>query len=75
MVKTAIKHVFKVVLLTPTPGITESLSDPNTLFAQHTLQIIYVGLKYHVLVVKSYAKFKAIAANVLDFSNMIYNWP
>ena len=62
MIKTALKQNTKVVLLTPTPDITENILDPNALLAQHTAQIIALGAKYNIPVVDSYQQFKNIKA-------------
>jgi len=62
MIKTAVKHGIKVILMTPTPDITESLSDQNAPLAQMARQISELGVKYHVPVIDPYSKFKEIVA-------------
>lgn len=62
MIKAALKQNIKVVLLTPTPDVTENILDPTSLLAQHTAQIIALGDKYHIPVVNSYRQFKNIKA-------------
>jgi acyl-CoA thioesterase-1 len=62
MIKAALKQNVKVVLLTPTPDVTENILDANSLLAQHTAQIIALGAKYQIPVVDSYQQFKSIKA-------------
>ncbi|WP_295796284.1 GDSL-type esterase/lipase family protein [Mucilaginibacter sp.] len=62
MIKAALKKNIKVVLLTPTPDVTENILDPNAPLAQHTAQIISLGAKYHTPVIDSYQQFKNIKA-------------
>ena len=62
MIKAALKQNVKVVLLTPTPDVTENILDPNAPLTQHAAQIIALGAKYHIPVVDSYRRFKNLKA-------------
>jgi acyl-CoA thioesterase-1 len=62
MIKAALKQNIKVVLLTPTPDVTENILDAKALLAQHTAQIIALGAKYRIPVVDNYQQFKNIKA-------------
>ena len=66
MIKEALKANVKLILLTPTPDLTEDIKDPNAPLAQHTNQIIELGKKYHLLVVNSYAAFKNLVIEGAD---------
>jgi len=66
MIKEALKAKVKLILLTPTPDLTEDIKDPNAPLAQHTNQIIALGNKYHLPVVNSYAAFKKLAMDGVD---------
>lgn len=66
MIKQALKSKIKLVLLTPTPDITENILDPNAPLAQHTQQIIALGAQYDIPVVDSYNHFKKLKENGED---------
>jgi hypothetical protein len=68
MIKQAVKSKIKIVLLTPTPDITENILDPDALLAQHTKQIIALGAQYGVPVVDSYNYFKKLKENGQDIA-------
>lgn len=68
MIRIALKHKIKVVLLTPTPDITENILDPNAPLAQHTKQIIALGEQYHIPVVDSYNYFRKLKKQGADLS-------
>lgn len=61
MIKQALQNRIKLILLTPTPDVTEDIKDNNALLAQHTRQIKELGNKYYIPVVDSYGAFKKLA--------------
>lgn len=68
MIKQALKSKIKIVLLTPTPDITENIQDPNAPLAQHTKQIIALGARYGVPVADSYNCFRKLKENDQDIN-------
>ncbi|WP_158796450.1 GDSL-type esterase/lipase family protein [Pedobacter sp. L105] len=60
MIRMALKRNIKVVLMTPTPDISEDILDENAPLAQHTRQILELGREFGVPVVNPYKKFKEI---------------
>lgn len=61
MIKQALKKGIKVVLMTPTPDLTENILDDNAVLEQHSQQIRELAAKYHIGLVDSYAEFKSLA--------------
>ena len=61
MINQALKANVKVVLLTPTPDISEDIKNTGTPLAQHSQQIIELGKQYNIPVIDSYGTFKKIA--------------
>lgn len=66
MIRMAQKQGIKVVLLTPTPDITENILDDNAPLEQHSRQIRALARKYGTGLVDSYAAFKQKAENGED---------
>jgi lysophospholipase L1-like esterase len=60
MIRMALKRNIKVVLMTPTPDISEDILDVNALLAQHTNQILDLGREFRIPVINPYDKFKEI---------------
>lgn len=63
MIETALEHNIKVILLTPTPDLKESISDPDSALAQHAEQIRSLAKSYGVGLVDSYQFFSELAIN------------
>lgn len=61
MITEALTEKVKVVLLTPTPDLTEDILDDNAPLEQHRQQIRELATTYNVGLVDSYAIFKEIA--------------
>lgn len=61
MITEALTEKIKVILLTPTPDLTEDILDDNALLEQHSQQIRELATTYKVGLVDSYAIFKEIA--------------
>lgn len=59
----------KLILLTPSPDLTENIKDSNAPLAQHTAQILSLGAKYHIPVINSYKAFKDLALSGIDLTN------
>lgn len=66
MIKQALKQDIKIVLMTPTPDLTENILDENTPLAKHARQIRDLASKYHLGLVDSYAMFKDLAKEGKD---------
>ena len=66
MIKQALKQDIKIVLMTPTPDLTENILDENTPLAKHAQQIRDLASKYHLGLVDSYAMFKDLAKEGKD---------
>lgn len=58
MIKAAIKNNVKVVLMTPTPDMTEDLMSDDSLLAKHAAAIRALASKYSVALVDSYSTFR-----------------
>nr|WP_294895131.1 GDSL-type esterase/lipase family protein [uncultured Pedobacter sp.] len=69
MINMTLKKNIKLVLLTPTPDLKENIKDDNALLAQHTAQILGLGVKYHVPVINSYQAFKDLALSGVDLKS------
>ena len=61
MITEAKEYGTKVILLTPTPDLSENILDKDTKLAQHAEQIRALAKTYQVGLVDSYALFKNIA--------------
>lgn len=61
MIKEAQKQNIPVILLTPTPDLTEDILDDNSLLEQHSRQIRSLAQKYNTGLADCYANFKAKA--------------
>ena len=60
MIQEAFEQHVKVVLMTPTPDLTEDILNPETSLEKHALQIRELAAKYQTGLVDSYAAFKQI---------------
>ncbi|HCC17360.1 MAG: lipase [Bacteroidetes bacterium GWD2_45_23] len=58
MIKTAQEHGIKVILLTPTPDLTEDILDDNSPLEQFSIQIRELSEEYGTGLVDSYDAFK-----------------
>ncbi len=58
MIEAALKKDIKVILLTPTPDLTENILDDGCKLAAHSDLIRRLAAEYHVGLVDSYALFK-----------------
>lgn len=61
MIQEALNYGTKVILLTPTPDLTEDINSDDSELAKHTQQIRALAKKYGVGLVDSYALFKTLA--------------
>jgi len=68
MIQEAFKQHVKVVLMTPTPDLTEDILNPEMMLEKHTLQIRELAAKYQTGLVDSYAAFKQIKQNGEDLN-------
>lgn len=66
MVEAALAKGIKVILLTPTPDLTEDILDEKTPLAGHAAMIRRLAAEYHVGLVDSYRLFKEKAAKGED---------
>lgn len=66
MIKKALKKNIKVILLTPTPDLTEDIKIESTPLEVHRQMIIALGEKYKIPVVDSYGIFKKMAIEGID---------
>lgn len=58
MIERAISKNIKVILMTPTPDLTEDITDDNAILEQHSTQIRQLAEYYKVGIIDSYATFK-----------------
>lgn len=58
MIEATLKAGVKLILLTPTPDLTENILDDNTKLEQHSAMIRRLAKEYKVGLVDSYALFK-----------------
>jgi acyl-CoA thioesterase I len=63
MIKEALAHKIKIILLTPTVDVSAKLDDPNDPLNQHAAQIRKLAAKYDVGLVDSLAQFKIYIKN------------
>ena len=63
MIKKAISHKIKVILLTPSPDQRVNLQDPANELGKHAAQINALAVKYGVGVADSYEVFRKIAVS------------
>lgn len=68
MIRQALRQNIKVVLMTPTPDLTENILDENTPLAEHSRQIRALASKYHLGLVDSYDAFMKLAKEGNDLS-------
>ena len=61
MIRRALEMDIKVILLTPTPDLSEDILDDETLLAKHSEQVRALAEKYKVGLVDSYQVFKSLA--------------
>jgi lysophospholipase L1-like esterase len=61
MIKEALAHKVKVILLTPTPDLKEDITLENIPLAEHSKQIRALAKQYNVGLVDSYKLFKELA--------------
>jgi rhamnogalacturonyl hydrolase YesR/lysophospholipase L1-like esterase len=66
MIREAQKAKIPVILMTPTPDLTENILDNNTPLEKHALQIRRLAATFHTGLVDSYAAFKEKAKNGED---------
>lgn len=58
MIEEALMKNIKVILLTPSPDMTEDILSDNSLLAKHSNQIRELALFYKIGLVDSYRQFK-----------------
>src|SRR5690606_34405373 len=58
MIKAALKKNIKVILLTPTPDLTENIKDSSALLQQYSQQLIQLAKKYRIGLADSYNAFR-----------------
>lgn len=77
MIREAQKRHIKVILLTPTPDLTEDILNENSLLAQHSRQIRRLAHDYNTGLVDCYASFKEKRKNGEDLKVYMsqYNHP
>ena len=61
MIMKALDRDIKVILLTPTPDLSENILDEEALLAKHSEQVRALAEKYKVGLVDSYSLFKKLA--------------
>lgn len=61
MIEEALEYGTKVILLTPTPDLTEDISSDDSELAKHSEQIRTLAKTYNVGLIDSYALFKNLA--------------
>lgn len=66
MIEESIRAKVKIILLTPTPDITEDITDSNSPLAMFSQLIIKLGKRYHIPVVDSYNAFKNLVMDGVD---------
>jgi hypothetical protein len=62
MIERALEKEIKIVLLTPTPDLSEDILDDETSLAKHSEQVRALAEDYKVGLVDSYQVFKSLAA-------------
>lgn len=70
MIEMALNKNVKIVLLTPTPDLKETINDETNLLAKHSIQIRALSKFYSVPVVDSYRMFQEISTNQILESYM-----
>ncbi|GLR17860.1 SGNH/GDSL hydrolase family protein [Portibacter lacus] len=68
MIKEALAAEVKIVLLTPTPDLSEDILDDNTPLQHHTNMILRLGKAYHIPVVDVYHAFKTLKKEGKDIT-------
>ena len=68
MISEALAANIKLVLLTPTPDLSEDILDENTTLAGYSNMIKALGEEYKIPVVDVYAQFKKLKQNGEDLS-------
>ena len=68
MIQEALKQHVKVVLMTPTPDLTEDILNPEMPLEKHARQIRELAAKYQTGLVDSYAAFKQLKLNGEDLN-------
>lgn len=58
MIERSISKNIKVILMTPTPDLTEDITDDNAILEQHSTQIRQLAEYYKIGIIDSYAIFK-----------------
>jgi lysophospholipase L1-like esterase len=71
MIEKALLLHIKVVLLTPSPDLSEDILQQEAPLNKHTSQILQLGNDYSIPVVNSYALFKNVALNGEAVSNFM----
>lgn len=66
MIKEAQKEKIQVILFTPTPDLTENISDDEALLEKHSCLIRNLACKYGTGLIDSYARFKELKKNGED---------
>lgn len=66
MVKIARKRSVKVVLMTPTPDLTENILSEDAPLAKHRLRIMKLAAEYGLAVVDSYGAFQKLVVEGAD---------
>lgn len=68
MIEEALEAGIKVVLLTPTPDLSEDILDENAPLAEHVSMIKKLGNQYQIPVVDAYSQFKALKKSGTDIA-------
>jgi len=71
MIEDAINAQVKIVLLTPTPDLSEDILDDDTPLQRHTDMIRELGKEYKIPVVNVYSKFKALKKEGRDIADFM----
>lgn len=58
MIEQALKKNIKVILMTPTPDLTENITDSNAILAKHAAQIKELSKKYGIGLIDVYSIFR-----------------
>jgi len=71
MIQEALAYGCKLILLTPTPDLTEDILKDKAPLAGYAQLIRNLAFEYHVGLVDSYQAFKTIKQNGADLSNFM----
>jgi arylsulfatase A-like enzyme/lysophospholipase L1-like esterase len=71
MIKKTLAKNIKLILLTPTPDLTEDILNETTPLEKHSAMIIALGKQYNIPVIDSYHTFKKMAMAGVDLKSLM----